>query len=386
MAHRNLHLYLYAGLALLVLYFGLMLLVPVRGFRLPYESLGAQIPLIALLLAVVVVAPLLEEYAFRSWQRKGPGRAYVAPVLFILVAFGNGFLLPGILAAVVTVVYWIYYQRISADLIIIGTSIVFALAHIPEDYTHPAFYIVLSGYLGLALLFSYLRNRYHLGIAMLAHAGWNAFAVFAATGDSLRWKAVEEQYLVEDDTMVLERLSILSSGGSESDVSPKKRISIRQASQENLIALLLDHDPDLLPRFETDALNTYSLKVTAGPDSSINKQAILEKILEVFRLEVDSSRKELAGWELSLNPDKIPNDSLKRVSGAARYSGSFNYFALMLQWEFETPVTTRDTQRVSIQYSHAATLKQQLEALRENYGIQYRPVKKEVLELRFRQK
>ncbi len=385
MARRNLHLYLYTGLALLVLYFGLMLLVPVRGFRLPYESLGAQIPLIALFLAVVVVAPLLEEYAFRSWQRKGPGRAYVAPVLFILVAFGNGFLLPAILAAVVTVVYWIYYQRISADVIIIGTSIVFALAHIPEDYTHPAFYIVLSAYLGLALIFSYLRNRYHLGIAMLAHAGWNAFAVFAATGDTLRWKPVQEQYVVEDDSLLLERLSILSSGGSESGVSPD-HISIRNASQEDLIALLLDNDPDIITSFETDALNTYSLKVTAGPDNSISKQAVLEKILDVFRLEVDSSRKELAGWELSLNPDKIPNDSLKRGYGIAHYTGRFDYFTLMLQREFETPVTTRDTQKVSINYSLTSTLKQQLEALQQNYAIQYRPVTKKVLELKFRPK
>lgn len=75
------------------------------------------------------------------------------------------------------IIYWIWYEKISITLIVYATGVAFALLHLQTEYWIKDTWLLLSGYLGLGLILSWLRLRFGMIYSILFHILWNGFAV-----------------------------------------------------------------------------------------------------------------------------------------------------------------------------------------------------------------
>ncbi|MEE4338127.1 CPBP family glutamic-type intramembrane protease [Erythrobacter sp.] len=181
---------------LFILAFGVaMILAEAAGIAFP-ENLNSTLELNAgTILLFVVVAPVLEEIAFRGWLSGRPGA--IMPLLSVLAGFtaflfvardgsllGPGFLILGVVGAAILFARLrqaptLRFFRNSFPLFFWASAASFALVHL-VNYEEGALVILLPLLVPqfvLGTMAGYVRVQCGLMWSMLLHAAHNAFAV-----------------------------------------------------------------------------------------------------------------------------------------------------------------------------------------------------------------
>jgi hypothetical protein len=147
--------------------------------------------------SAVVLAPLLEETAFRLWLVPSVARLMLASVPLALLlggaAFGWRGLLLCMLLAPIALSYvppgWLdRVMREKFRLVLYGSTAAFAVLHLANFENAGSWLVVLPAVLPqftVGLVLAYLRLRLGFWHGVLAHGAYNAFAL------TLAWSALE---------------------------------------------------------------------------------------------------------------------------------------------------------------------------------------------------
>lgn len=127
-----------------------------------------------ILLAMVVIAPILEELSFRSWAVKKNWTKYLSLVLSsaFMFLFNPYIALVYFLTFLVIIIFLRKKTKTMLISLAIISSIGFVLAHSGNLETD-IFLQTIPMYLGVGLLLSYIALRYKLKHAILTHALYN---------------------------------------------------------------------------------------------------------------------------------------------------------------------------------------------------------------------
>ncbi|MDR1006930.1 MAG: CPBP family intramembrane metalloprotease [Bacteroidales bacterium] len=144
---------------------------------------ASQLPGWAFLFSVVVFAPVMEEFAFRSWSI---GRRWAQYVSLVLASGFMAMIFPSFWVLIVPIAFAlnVFLLRgkpiLQTYIFVLLTSFLFALAHKDNmDLQH--YLLAFPIYFGLALLLSYIGLRLHFALCIATHFLYN-FALLMIGG------------------------------------------------------------------------------------------------------------------------------------------------------------------------------------------------------------
>lgn len=361
---------LFLGAVLYSLFFDITL-------ELPIEAFFSMAPVWLVLAYGILIAPPLEEYSFRSWQKNSNKRQYVAPILFLLFSLGTNIVFIS-MAVITVIIYWLYFQKIHPVVIIIPTSILFAVGHLPvEDYGLD-FWVMFAGYLGGALLFSYIRIKYSLKTSILVHALWNFTALYLLNFNQYHFKTQELDLSTAVDKIKLKRYSVFDFQLSNSSNYGMDKVNTEYSSSQEILSSLLHNDDSTIVTVETFPLTFYSLDVSTK-NGDINYNEVVKKLIPVFDVRLDTTIEERNGYMIFLeNKNLLQSDSKGTSLGAfgnVKMQTSVYAFAKELQERYAVPFFSADTTAININFNEQLSLSSQLENLKKK-GFQLKPVKR----------
>lgn len=386
----NYRIYLYTGSLLFAVFLLLCYWLPVEdNIRLPAIEAFKVFPLWLVFIMAVIVAPLTEEYAFRSWQKKENRKRWVVPVFFLFfVVFSTGNYWLGGFALLFLILYWIWFPKISTWHIVFVTTVIFALLHLPEeDYATRDFYILLTGYIGLALIFTWLRLRYYLWMAILGHALWNFTVLFLLNAGDFPLKSTTYDLSTTRDTIRITQLSALTWEPSISTSSGQRpgQVSISRGTKEDLLRPAFPASDDVLFVFRTTPFAFYSLEIrpvaTAREKGSPTAATQLITMLQVS-LDTTYARKD--GYLLEYDGsgkrhNHSPETGLSPTIGEVTYYGSLKGLAAHFQKRYNLPFNAADTSYAVFVYDNQLSLETQRKKLKERYGIDFIKTSREMM-------
>lgn len=374
--------YLIIGLIFFLGSFLLSFYIPLTGkdIQLPFDSMVAYMPLWLLLSFAIIVGPVIEEFTFRSWQKKGPNKRWIAPILFIIYSFSTDSYWLLAIAFAFVLLYWFFYRHFSTWHIVLGTTLVFVLLHLPEDYYNRIFYLLLATYIGISLLLTWLRLRYSLWIAMVAHILWNFSMIYVLYASDFLWNSKTYQLSTVTDSIQLKQLSIFD---MELSFPSDKlgQLEINRGNKEKIIQRLIPSGQDVLLSFHTTPFALYKIHVKSKDGGKIDKGSVLEQVKPILKVHLDSSYAVKEGYLLSYDLPKKGNPIMEKSSLSMKNKlyGSLQGLANILQERYQVPVYSEDTTYAEFIYDSMLSLETQKKVLNKEYGINFSSFEKEML-------
>ncbi|RYZ47796.1 MAG: CPBP family intramembrane metalloprotease, partial [Sphingobacteriales bacterium] len=325
-------------------------------------------------------APPVEEFAFRLWQ--GEKKLYIlAPIVFLLYVSGyiNWYLTGG--AAVLALLYWCRVTKKYPMLVVLGTSICFAIIHLPQQWSATnALFLCL--YLGLALIFSHIRLRHGFWYAVLFHFLWNLSVLAIGSWNHLIFRDVTTNIRGSSYTMSLTRQSVLRTSFGSNTYSGDDKITTSAVTKKALVQLMLSTAPDTVYIINTSPLERISLKVESIKGISLPQAEIRRELFTRLGVKASSRKTQKEGYRMQLRRE-APGDTLFKASeiNKASFAGYLGGFASELQERYHIPVTSAENPYIEIQYDESLDLKAQLADLQRRYGLQFERYKAEVVEV-----
>lgn len=374
--------YLVVGLILFLVSILLSFFIPAtaKDIRLPFDEMVFYMPLWVLLIYAIIVGPIIEEFVFRSWQKKGQNRRWVAPVLFIIYSLSSESFLLLSIALLFVVAYWIFYRHFYTWHVVLGTTFVFVLLHLPEDYYNGIFYLLIVAYAGLALLLTWFRLRYNLFVAIVVHVLWNFMVTYVWYASDFSWNSKTYELSTATDSIRLTRLSIFDMETALSSAKPGQ-IDIKRGNKEKIIQALIPSSRDIVVSYNTTPFALYNMYIQSKDGGKIDKLSVLEQVTPILKVSLDSAYAMREGYVLSYDSRKkgkrINDKSL--ISMNTKHYGSLKAFASTLQDRYQVPIYSEDTTYAEFVYDSMLSLETQKEVLSKEYGIIFSIFEKEML-------
>lgn len=387
MSKKQINLYLYVGLLFFSIFLIAQLFYPLgHNMKLPLDVMASFFPLWFLLVYAIIIAPVIEEYIFRSWQPVRDKRKWIAPVLMILFVASVDIPVWTITCLLFVFAYWIFYKRFRTTYTVLGTAFLFSVIHLPDDMASVDFYLFLSGYIGLALIFSFIRLRYTLGMAMLVHGIWNFLALFVLNYNAFYFQHTDYSLSTDTDRIEISRFSIFESAkGSSRTFAPDKISTSGSSKKEILSGLIQLTDPNTILVFETNSFTRYAAEIHSHTGGAINRLLVLQKLIPVLGIGMDTSYRSMKAYILYFPESAALSDSQQSSDirpGEITYYGASDGFAHTLQQRYQIPVSTPDTLSVTVTYNELSSFPTTLKELESHYGIHYQTEIKEMRVIR----
>lgn len=236
------------------------------------------------LLFTIILAPLIEEFIFRSWTQ---GKRF--SFLFSLSAItGFSYLILGsILTSAVIFFLLIISLFLIKNKIVIAcvTSLIFAILH-KENIGEGFHILTLLPLVGISLVFTYLALSYSLKTAIVGHSFYNVLAGLplilniGVNTDSIKFES--ESYHA--------KLDIVSPYSLNNDVDFISNDSmVIFSTLPEMIPSIRLYNNELFYESQLGSLQKYKLTVLAKPQMKIDRQDLIENILTVSSIESDTS-------------------------------------------------------------------------------------------------
>ncbi|MDR0619128.1 MAG: CPBP family intramembrane metalloprotease [Bacteroidales bacterium] len=295
------HIWLFSGLLLILLYFVVCALHLVTD--------NANDPVINFLrsvngwkvfIVVIVIAPLLEEFAFRFWAVKYKWGKIVSSLLifgYLWIAWDNIYL--SIACSLIFVLFAFFFNkfRFKNGFLILYTSVLFAFAHVGNFAESDTLLLVLPAYTGLSFILCYLVSRYSFVFAIAGHSLWNLIILIIAGF----FGSFMHPVTVSNDNFdaVITNVSALSLGSAGADSISDNYIYLQRKNSADIISSLYSS------AYKIESEDPSLLFYTLEAKGNIDKDILIRKISENLSLCLDTVEKSSDGFEIVIVDEKL---------------------------------------------------------------------------------
>ena len=286
---KNYNLLLIVGLALYVLGIILRLIFNLDASVEDNPILGMITDMNGwiLIIIIVIIAPIMEEFSFRSWAIKKKWTKYLCLVLatgFISLSFN---IYAGIFFALsFTAIIFILKEKpkLQTYSFVILTSLGFALCH-HENLDPLNYLIAFPMYFGIALVLCYIALRFKFRYAILTHALYN-FSLMLLGGFIIPF-GTEITLNQGNYTGKLTPVSGLYSSDNATIIGFKTTIIYRK-SLSQIASSLIDKNIDYQYKTYPLGYNFYNFKVVSKDSKGVDSKSLFKELVKKGNLRVDT--------------------------------------------------------------------------------------------------
>lgn len=344
-------------------------------------------PLFTVLIAIVI-APLFEEIAFRGWLKQNRLVQFILSlVLFILyswlflpVYFIGVALMLGLFVYLNSKYEWLHI-RWSYWTGILGSAIVFSLAHVWGETGH-VFFALLLLFFGMGLVLAYIRIAYGLRWSILLHFSYNLVLTLPAL-TTVNWFG--NNVLLQKDSPVeitLTERSFWSPQLGQWSYLTADSLSISNVKAGKLVTML-NTSSDLLIEDYSNAFQTFDLQVVGN---NINRTKLLHDLTQTGIYYLDTIHEIRTVYTLDFTRF-LPSDEQQANPFEVRYTyASPSFIAKQLQQFYGDyfKAISLHAQKLDFSFDPLFSLQDQLKRF-ENRGIKVHQDKQWVRVLRVNQ-
>jgi membrane protease YdiL (CAAX protease family) len=333
---RQLNKILIAALcSILIGYFILSLFQDKMSIEVKYEDLLDSSSLLVFITMLLIIAPIIEEIAFRYWITKP--KAIFLTVMILFVGFSFGHIVVWVLCGLLAVLVFYWKNHIKEFILgnsfftIIFSSVLFGLVHI-NNYTTFNFWIIIPIFIliSLGVFLAVLRIKFGIVSAIAAHMFYNLLVVMPYAPPL---KSQEEYHSVNGHKIRIQKLGIFESNSfnqrAETDIW-----SCSNCNEQTIINSVFElSEPNSLVVFENRSnfnLVRFNVNITDSTSASNSNLSFLSE--DILRILNYSSSRTLASrtvyefscvdsdknlWDGKTHTQLVVNhvDSLKIVGG-----------------------------------------------------------------------
>ncbi len=291
-----------------------------------FQSFMSASPVLMLAIGCLI-APVLEEFSFRGWVFKSLAGKIITFVLFSFFMIAT-FSYYGIICIAIIFYPWFLEknEKRRKIILLILSSIFFALAHYGNWDSLRNFFISFPCYLSIGLLLGYLAYKTgKLWLSILVHVLNNSIAfalmIFQSPipGDHFHW--------VENNMDIrISKVSIFDRDNSNTLIyTLYPDIEYPRTTIPNLIVDILSNNPNTIVKEIPTVMAYYNVKVSSTDSLPVNLDDLCRILIDSFNIKISSEmvEKPLYGVEIKdiakFNSDK---DSI------AQYRYSFPLLSL----------------------------------------------------------
>jgi membrane protease YdiL (CAAX protease family) len=244
-----------------------------------------KFPPLLILAFPMIIAPIMEEFAFRGWLKLTNRRKIISLVLIVIYvhSVSNSLLL----SAFILILLFLFLFKIKPyffHLNILSTSLLFSLTHV-HNFNDPMITLAsLTQLFGVGLILSYVVYRFGILYAIILHAVNNTIAflpliVVSNTAEPIVFE--NESY-----TATLKPVSLFDFKESNT-YDYNDSISITNSLTEIAVELA-PFKSDLIYKSSTLNLANFNLKVLPKSNKTINSNTLFEDYLRVSKISLDT--------------------------------------------------------------------------------------------------
>ena len=289
------HIYVIAGVFLCSLFFILLGLDLITVDRYLFDGVTNKRTLIVAIVSISLLGPIVEEVSFRLNIKTKNKRllliSFLFASIFIFLSFQIILFSLLFLAFLFSILFYLKSKKWYAlDIQIIVTSVIFSLLHftgdsmVAEDLV--SLIIFFLYFLGMGLIFAWLRINYKFYSSVIAHILLNSFLMILAIYPSLN----SETKTIECDELEFSYNERHIFNGDNSEASFDQDTLVFKNSNIIYMLDLYLQDADVMSRYiQTNGLINYDLRLQKFYDTS--PQDILDCLEEHQLIKKKSSNR-----------------------------------------------------------------------------------------------
>lgn len=240
-----------------------------------------------LIIITVIIAPIMEEFSFRSFSIKKKWTKYLCLGLstgFISISFN---IYAGIFFALAfTAIMFLLNEKpkVQTYSFVFLTSLGFALCHY-ENLDLLNYIIAFPMYFGLALVLCYIALRFKFRYAILTHALYN-FSLMFLGGFIIPFG----EEIVLNDGNYKGKLTPVSGlySSDNTNIRGFKTTNIYRKSLPQIASSLIDNNFDFQYKTYPMGYNLYNLNVSCIDSCGIDEKCLFKEIVKKGNLRIDT--------------------------------------------------------------------------------------------------
>ncbi|MDR1847829.1 MAG: CPBP family intramembrane metalloprotease [Bacteroidales bacterium] len=241
---------------------------------------------------VVVFAPLMEEFAFRSWVIGKKWANYLSLVLtsgFMVSVFPSFWVL--IVPVLLAINLFAFNKKpvIQMYIYVVLTSLLFSIAHKNNlDFHH--YILAFPIYFGLALCLCWLGLRVRFGWCIVAHALYN-FTLITLGGFTI---ATQEPVHLEGKTFKgeLKQVSGLKNDNNKISDSLSTRVIDTRVPITQISKMLLGDEKEYKIELYPISYKFYDIDIKSKDTNAIDRKNIIRLLVDKKLIRIDTLKKE----------------------------------------------------------------------------------------------
>ncbi len=256
----------------------------------PISKILFSYPPIFMLLTLLIIAPISEEFAFRFWinnKKSSKIVSFIAINFFVYSVF-NSLIALGATTIVLGFIFFIYKnENYNLILMIFFTSLIFSLIHILNYNAIWIKIVAVIQLFGFALILSYIGIRFKFIYCIIAHSIFNFIAIIPFINLTTIEPIVFENSTFKAD---LTELSIFSFQNQTGYVEEDSILVF--GNLPSIATSLVSYSNDFIYLSNTNNFNSYKLIVKSKKDKHIDKNELLNDYINKTKLHSDTLYKK----------------------------------------------------------------------------------------------
>lgn len=337
------------------------------------------LPSIYLIIQVVIIMPILEEFIYRFYKIKSNYLVLNAILLIIIVWLLNKniIILISLLLFAILLFYHKKNNKIFFKLMIYFSSICFAISHL-QNFTSQSIYSYSSPFLilfGLGLIFMAIRVKFGILYSIITHIVYNLFLIyFSFLNSESEIKFNNESYFIE-----LEKENFLSNKMGSSTLLSEDTLLINNTPINKIIEQKTPINTNTFYHIEPSIFK-YSGKI-------LIKESNFNSLLNLFKYKMDSTIEIKEGISLSITNDiQDISSSFDSTQIFKRRLVGFSLSGILktISNELKTPIEIKNVkpkilnQKINVTYFSNLTFEQNIKLINKKHNLKLKITPKKI--------